>query len=122
MSLDFYLIAPEPVEVQCPYCEHTYLEKKRIFDINITRNLGKMALEAGIYKHLWHPDEINIQTAKELIEPLTEGLQKLKDDPEYYKKFNASNNWGMYEHFVLFVEEVLEACKKFPEAEVKTST
>ena len=122
MSLDFYLIAPEPVEVQCPYCTHKSLEQKRLFSANITHNLGEMANKAGIYKHLWHPDEINIQTAKELVEPLTEGLQKLKNDPEYYKEFNASNNWGMYVHFVPFVEEVLKACEEFPEAEVKTST
>jgi len=122
MSLDFYLIAPEPVEVQCPYCEHKSLEKRELYSSNITHNLVQMAVEAGIYSHLWHPESLGIKTAKKLVEPLEKGLQKLYNDPDYYSTFNSPNDWGMYENFVPFVEEVLEACKKFPEAEVKTST
>ena len=122
MSLDFYLINPEPTEVQCPYCEHKSLEKRRLYSGNITHNLGEMAREAGIYEHLWRPESFGIKTAKELIEPLEKGLDRLYSDPNYYYKFNAENSWGLYKHFVPFVEEVLKACEEFPEAEVKTST
>ena len=88
---------------------------------NITHNLGKMADEAGIYKHLWRPEEINIKIAKELIEPLTNGLKELKDKPEHFKQFNSSNGWGMYEHFVPFVEKYLNACIEYPDAIVYVS-
>lgn len=85
-----------------------------LYTDNITHNLGLMAEKAEIYKHLWRPEEINIKYAKELIEPLTKGLNKLKSKPEYYKKFNASNGWGLYEHFIPFVENYLNACIKYP--------
>jgi hypothetical protein len=90
-----------------------------IYSSNITHNLGHMAGAAGIYKHLWRPDEIGIKNAGELIEPLTDGLAKLKADPKKFEKFNAPNGWGLYKHFVPFVEEYLEACKKNPEAEIE---
>jgi len=121
MSLDFYLIAPEPVEVQCPYCGHESPEKRELYESNITHNLGKMATEAGIYEHLWHPERLGIQTAKELVEPLEKGLQKLYNDPDYYKTFDSPNGWGCYVHFVPFVEQILRACGEYPDAEVKTS-
>ena len=106
MSLDVYLTDVRPTEV---------------YWANITHNLNKMAMEAGIYEALWRPEEINITKASELIEPLTVGLEKLKADPEHYAKFNAPNGWGMYEHFVPFVEKYLEACKENPDAEVNVS-
>jgi hypothetical protein len=54
--------------------------------------------------------------------PLLEaGLAKLKADPAHFAKFNAENGWGLYEHFVPFVENYLAACKEHPEAEVSVS-
>jgi hypothetical protein len=106
MSLDVYLTAVRPTEV---------------YSRNITHNLNKMAMEAGIYEALWRPEEIGIVRADQLIEPLTVGLEKLKADPEHYQKFNAPNGWGMYEHFVPFVEDYLQACKENPDAEVNVS-
>lgn len=64
-----------------------------VFEYNITHNLNTMAGEAGIYKHLWQPDEIGITKAGELIEPLREGLALLKSDPERFKAFNPKNGW-----------------------------
>lgn len=107
MSLDFYLQRVQPMEV---------------FSRNITHNLTKMAEEAGIYKHLWHPDEIGITKAYELIKPLTVGLDLLKSDPARFEAFNNPNGWGMYEHFVPFVEACLAACVEFQDADVRTST
>lgn len=103
MSLDVYLTAVRPTEV---------------YSSNITHNLGAMAKEAGIYMHLWRPDEIGVTKAEQLIAPLTEGLARLKAEPEHYSKFNAPNGWGLYEHFVPFVEKYLVACVENPDAEV----
>ena len=79
-----------------------------------------MADEAGIYMELWRPDEIGITRAKELIEPLTNGLELLKSDPSRFEVFNAPNGWGMYEHFVPFVEKYLNACIENPNAIIST--
>jgi len=109
MSLTFYLT--------CPCC------KTSVFDRNITHNLGKMAAIADIYNALWRSrggdstdseQYIDYKTAENLIEPLTIGLQKLKTDPEHFKEFDSPNGWGVYEHFIPFVEAILEACKKYP--------
>ena len=106
MSLDFCLTAVRPAQV---------------YSGNITHNLGKMASEAGIYKYLWRPEEIGITKAEQMIEPLREGLKKLKENPTYYEQFNSPNGWGLYKHFVPFVEEVLKACEENPDAEVYAS-
>ena len=106
MSLDVTLIKIQPTEV---------------FSANITHNLNKMAEEAGIYKHLWRPEEISIYLAGELIEPLEEGLQLMKQDPERFKKFNAKNGWGLYKHFIPWIEEYIKACKEYPDAIIEIS-
>ena len=93
-----------------------------VLSVNITHNLGTMADKAGIYYALWHPDEKGWKQAKDIIPILEKGLKKLKAKPEYYKKFNSPNGWGMYQHFVPFVKEVLKACKKYPSAKISTWT
>lgn len=104
----------EPVTVELPSDDET------VYSGNITHNLNTMADEAGIYKHLWRPEELGITVANELIIPLREGLQRLKDDPERFKEFNPSNGWGSYEVLVEFVSEYLNACESWPMAEIST--
>ncbi len=96
-------------------------ETNEVYEANITHNLVPMAKEAGLYEYTWKPDEINIRKATELINPLREGLHALKSDPEYFKTFNPSNDWGDYETLVKFVEDYLNACYKYPDAEVSVS-
>ena len=103
MSLDVYLKAVRETEV---------------FSSNITHNLGKMAEAAGIYQHLWRPEEIGVTTAGQLIEPLAEGLAKLEADPDKYRQFDAPNGWGRYGNLVEFVREYLAACRESPDATV----
>lgn len=118
MSLDVYLTLP--AKEKCDKCGHAE-DSRCVYDANITHNLNTMAGEAGIYKHLWRPEELGITKAQQLIEPLTKGLELLKSDPERFKKHNAPNGWGKYEHFVPFVENYLIACKENPNADVRVS-
>ena len=106
MSLDVYLTAVRPTEV---------------YSRNITHNLNKMAEEAGIYYHVWRPDEIGITKASELILPLTKGLQRLLSSPEVFKAFDAPNGWGRYENLVEFVRAYRDACEANPDADVEVS-
>lgn len=92
-----------------------------VFSRNITHNLGQMADKAGIYEALWRPDENGFKKGKDVIEILEKGLKKLKDNPKEFEKYNASNGWGLYEHFVPFVEAILEACKEYPNALIEVS-
>lgn len=127
MSLDVYLSTPT-AKKQCPHCwavvdgsESLLDYREEHYSSNITHNLGRMATEAGIYEALWCPEEIGITHAKQLVEPLAAGLALLKSDEARFSAFNASNGWGLYEHFVPFVENYLEACREHPEAEVQVS-
>ena len=112
--------------------------REAVYSDNITHNLNVMADAAGIYEALWRPHRLregyNIPEgdhdaeydfedrceikAKELIDKLEKGLAELKAKPEHYKKFDSPNGWGLYVNFVPFVEEYLNACKEYPEAEV----
>lgn len=139
MSLDVYLGRKRWVS----YDEgKTHSEEmETLYSANITHNLGEMADKAGIYEALWRPhrlrdnynipegdhnaewefeDSINIK-ASEIIPIIDKGLESLKSKPEYFKQFNSPNGWGMYEHFVPFVEKYLEACKEYPDSIVEVS-
>jgi hypothetical protein len=121
MSLDVSLTVT--IETKCPHCGKLIeSSEETVYSANITHNLSRMAAAAGIYKHLWHPDEVGIETAGQLVEPLKEGLQKMIDNPSDYKKYNASNGWGMYEHFIPWIKEYIEACEIHIGASVHTST
>lgn len=113
MSLDVWL-----EEDPCPSCER---EGDIVFEANITHNLSSMANAAGIYKHCWRPEEVGVERAQDLTEPLQKGLADMKERPEFYKQFDSPNGWGTYEHFVPWVERYLEACIEFPEARVRVS-
>lgn len=106
MSLDVYLI--ETVETD-------------VFSANITHNLRVMADEAGIYKHLWRPEEIGIVEAHQLIKPLKEGIEKMEADPDRFRKFDSPNGWGTYDAFLPWLEDYLEACIENPSAYIRVS-
>lgn len=92
-----------------------------VYEANITHNLNRMAEAAGIYKHLWRPDELGITKARELIEPLRAGLALMQSDPEMFKKLNPENGWGSYDVFVPWISRYLSACEGNPDADVSVS-
>lgn len=102
-------------------CEFQGSETNHVFHSNITHNLGKMAENAGIYQYLWRPEELGITKAKQLIEPLRNGLRLLYAQPEHFEPFNPTNKWGDYHGLVRFVEDYLKACEQFPDATVEAS-
>ena len=116
MSLDVELRSPTTKREMCYHCFNEYEHNECLYEANITHNLGEMAGKAGIYKALWRPEEIGAKYAKDISEIIESGLKDLKKRPEYFKQFNSPNGWGMYEHFVPFVEKYLEALKEYPEA------
>lgn len=109
-----------------PLIEQYYADREpdkteEVYWANITHNLAGMADAAGIYQHLWRPEELGIKKAGELIEPLTAGLSKLKSSPDHYKQFNPKSGWGDYAGLVDWVERYLTACKENPEGDISVS-
>ncbi len=106
MSLDLYLECTQPTEV---------------YWANITHNLGAMAAEGGLYEMLWHPEGAGITSARQLIEPIQKAVAAMKADPARFKKHNAPNGWGLYEHWLPWLERLLAACQEYPDATVRAS-
>lgn len=101
-----------------------YLENEsgdELYSRNITHNLGPMAREAGIYQCLWRPDEHGITHARQIIEPLAAGVALLATQKARFEEFNSPNGWGMWEHFLPFCTDYLQACRDHPEALVRVS-
>jgi hypothetical protein len=96
-------------------------EDEQVYWGNITHNLNEMAEEAGIYLPLWRPEEVGITKASQLIMTLKVGLAILEQNPTYFKTLNPPNDWGNYEVLILFVEDYLDACIKYPNANVRIS-
>jgi hypothetical protein len=112
MSLDVYL-ENDP----CPHCGIA----PQGFDANITHNLIKMAKEAGIYFCLWRPEELDMETASEIVPHLKHGLSIMKDQPSKFRKYDSPNGWGTYDDFVPWIEKYISACEKMPDAKVIVS-
>lgn len=100
---------------------------KNVFENNITNNLAVMAevVTPKLYNALWRPgvfakgDEQIL--AKDLIEPLTLGLDILTKDEISIRQFNARQGWKGYDELVAFTKSYLEACKKYFNAHVFAS-
>lgn len=124
MSLDVYLHGPI-VECRdckdCSTCGGSRTIRDKQYWSNITHNLNKMAEEAGIYMHLWRPEEIKINKASQLIEPLEKALELMKSDPDRFMKFDSPNGWGTYAAFIPWIERYLNACKDHPDSEISVS-
>lgn len=106
MSLDVYL--EDDAEVT-------------LYSRNITHNLTKMAEAAGIYYCLWRPEECDITHARQLIEPLEKGVALLATQKKQFEEFNSPNGWGLWEHFLPFCADYLQACRDHPDAIVVVS-
>jgi hypothetical protein len=94
---------------------------EELYSRNITHNLTEMADEAGIYGCLWRPDDLGITHARQMIEQLEEGVALLATHKAMFEAFNSPNGWGLWEHFLPFCADYLQACRDHPDALVKVS-
>lgn len=46
-------------------------------------------------------------------------IERLKSDPEKYKKYDPKNGWGSYERLIEVLEKYLEICEKYPTARIE---
>ena len=125
MSLGIYITGQiQQIECICHRCnnKHTREDTEYFYSDNIANNLGEMAIKADIYNYLWHPENLNITQAQDLIKPLEHGLQSLLKNPAYFKQFNPQNGWGSYESLVKSIRSYVLACKEWPESNIHTST
>lgn len=91
---------------------------RQVYSANITHNMGRMAAQVGLYEPLWRPEEVGVKTADQLAPLLRTGLARLRDERERLQEFNPTNGWGNYDLLVRFTADYLEACERWPSAEV----
>ena len=106
MSLDIHLEVVQPCDV---------------FSANITHNLRQMAIEAGIYGRLWHPEDYGVTQAEQLVDPLAAAIAEMRLHPSRFKQHDAINGWGTYDHFLPWLVRLLEACREHPDATIRVS-
>lgn len=107
MGLNVYLKEIQPVVV---------------FEKHITHNLAQMADQIGVYKHLWRPDEIGIEKAGQLIQPLRDAIQIVRSDVEgRLRKFEPENKWGTRDYLLEFMNTLLDHCEEYPDAAYSVS-
>ena len=92
-----------------------------VFDCNITSNLQPMARECGVYLEMWEPKSLYAKQAKDVVDMLKIGLQRLKRNPRYYKSLEPKNGWGTYNGFVNVLSKYIIACEIYPKSRIFTS-
>lgn len=117
MSLDVYLYEVK----RCPHCSGALEDMREVFHANITHNLSSLADAAGLYMHVWRPEEIGVTRAADLVAPLRSGIAWMETNEAQCREFNAPNGWGTYEQFLPWLRRYLSACEANPDALVEVS-
>lgn len=93
---------------------NVYLEidNQIVWQGRLTHTLQQLAGANELYRLLWRPKQ---KTALELIDPLTEKLNKLKTNP-----ITTPVYVGTHDELIKFVEEYLEACNENKAAKIRT--
>lgn len=107
MSLDLSLTIPA--------CASCHAEERRVFDGNITHNLTELWRELHVHDELY---ECAGKTAKDIVEPVRAAFERLIEDLEGYRKFDAPNGWGKAVHAVAFLYRLMRACEQYPDASI----
>ena len=76
--------------------------------------------EAGIYECLWMTEENGFKFAHLIVPFLENGLEDLVKDPSKFEKFSPANGCGSVDNLIEFVSKVLQACKEWPNAKIRT--
>lgn len=111
MGLDVYLQATidtgdvEPITVD-------------IYHGSVSHNCNAMAMVAGCYHAVWRPDEIGIETAKDLIPHLENGILEMREKKLELMRHEPANGFGSYEGLLRFLESYLSACRRNPKTKV----
>ena len=110
-------------------CKEQEYENNELWHGNITHNLGKMAEKVSIkiangpeyslYQLLWRPEETgllgnNQELTFNYAEHIFRALEILKENPDYYKKYNPENGWGNYDVLVSFTTDFVNTIGHLP--------
>jgi len=111
MSLGFSLYVYADLGGEYPY----YVD---LYSRNYTHNVTPMWIKVGVYDALYMRAD---KQASEIIEVLKAGVLDMQTKPDEYKLLNPPNGWGDYDSALVFLEDVLSNCEKYPKAIIGVS-
>ena len=96
-----------------------YLQYLDGFDMNYTYNVSNMFEDAlpgndGV-------NQLNEMECSKAIPILEQGIKKMTDSPEHYKKMEPDNGWGTYDGALNVFKTLLEWCRECPLAMIVIS-
>ena len=91
-----------------------------IYHVHIEEDVSNPAKESGLYYPLYRPADKGWNKAKDLIQPLVSGIDKLESYPDYYKNLNNSDV-GKYTGLLKASKQLLEFCRDNPEARIEVN-
>ena len=94
------------------------VKKEHLMDMNITHNLTPMWKKAGIYDALYNSE---CYEARDVLPVLIDGLNHMIANQEEYEKLNSPNGWGVYEHAVPWLSELIVEFKNNPRGIIEVS-
>lgn len=103
MSYDVY--------INCSRCGEGLVRQS-----NMTSNLAGMWAAAGC-----DVKTFDGRKAYDMLPSLQAAIQNLREWPEDYKKYEASNGWGLLPHCLEWLEGLRDACCREPFATVSVS-
>lgn len=95
------------------------LEVEAVFEGEVSADLVPIAKKAGIYQHVWHPDELKISRAKELISPIENAIKDMDADMPAFEALNGDDEFGTAKNLKEFLGIYLDACNTYPKAHVR---
>ena len=92
------------------------LDGELVWSANMTHNLNKIAIEAGVYECIWRPEEIGVKYARDNISNLRFALGIFYSKYDELKKLNPENGWGNIDGLIEVTQGFFDACNEYPDA------
>lgn len=93
---------------------------RRVFSMCISSRLVDMAKSAGIYAYLWNPESVGMSKARDMIDPIYDGIEWLDNyGKDAYESVKSC--WDTPAVFKKILRAYLAACEEFPDADIEVS-
>jgi hypothetical protein len=96
-------------------------ERVIFFRKSVTHNLVPMAKACGCYTYVWRPEEVGIHFAYQMLHMLRSAIKYASSNPKILSEHNPYNDWGNYDVFLMFLQDYLKGCERYPATRIHIS-
>ena len=90
-----------------------------VFEDIIPHSTSRMAEEAGVYDYLWNPSKKRYTVAIDITNLIEISLSRILSNIDHFELLESEDNFGTVSNFVVFLQNILVACKLHPEAKIQ---